>query len=317
MKPDLQKFISLSIFLLAICFLPAFGEDETPTESYDNILATLDRTKETQIENQNREEEQTEENQRTDDEPGQVEISTDNYIFTFDHDRLPNLNGVWIVKRKTLKRIINPVLSKPITFKHCTTILPFEKRDFEEKQVVIAENGPNSFGVMALYPITDDVYYDPNLDNTFIYQNFLFKAEIRPEDLTYAYTPKLHEPIENAPRARQMWLNGKLQYEHISGSKIKARGWEVLYTPACHGYVVDEVEMEFDKDHNIKGPDEGIIAMSFLIEQAAQASPGEGAEPYDIPDEYKPMNLDSAKEKKPLEPIKKYSGKSNLVPGLW
>ena len=126
MKFKLQTNILLSMFLLAMCSLPSIGSDETSIETYDSILAKLERTKD-----QN-EEASIEENQGKEDTKEEIEITADNYVLTFDHDKLPNLNGIWVLKRKTIKRRINPVLSKPITFRHCNTILPFEKRDFED-----------------------------------------------------------------------------------------------------------------------------------------------------------------------------------------
>lgn len=324
----MNKILQLNILLFSVsfilCSLPALSSDETPTETYDNVLARLEKIKEirTKEENKKRIKEQnkkdnSDENKEKENNKEELEITADNYVLTFDHDKLPNLNGIWILKKKTIKRKVNPVLTKPITFRHCNTRLPFEKRDFEEKQVVIAESGPDSFTAMAIYPITDDIYHDPNIKKDIIYQNFSFKASIRPEDITYAYTIKLKDPIENSTLARQLWLNGKLKLEHISGSSIKAKGWEVEYTPECQGFIVDEIAFEFEKERNIKGAGEGIVPHSFLIEQAANAATGEGSEPNEIPDENKPMNLESAKEKIPLETIKKYKGENNLVPGLW
>ena len=286
-------------FLFIVCSLQAISSSE---ESYDKVLARLDRAQE--VKDQSKKDKA-------------CVISNKNWELKFEHDKLPNLNGIWKVTKKTSKRIANPVLSKPVTFVHCTSRLPFEKRDFEEKQVVISLVSPNSFSVMALYPVTDDVYHDPNQDKDFMYENFGFKAVIRPEDITYAYTIKLMDHIENHTLTRQLWLNGKLQLEHISRSKITGKGYEIEYAPECHGFVTDEVEFEFEKERNIRGAGEGIVAMSFLIEQAALASPGEGAEPNEIPYEHKSMNLESAKEKEPIELIKDYPDRGNLVPGLW
>ncbi len=297
------KNLKLNVLFLLItllgCSLPAIS---SPEETYDIVLARLDKAQE--VKNQSKKDKA-------------CVVSNKQWDLKFEHDQLPNLNGIWKVTKKTNKRIASPVLSKPITFVHCTSRLPFEKRDFEEKQVVISLVSPNSFSVMALYPITNDIYHDPNQDKDFIYQNFGFKAVIRPEDITYAYTIKLMDHIENHTLSRQLWLNGKLQLEHISGSKITGKGYEIEYTPECHGFVTDEVVFEFEKERNIRGAGEGIVAMSFLIEQAAIASPGEGAEPNEIPYENKSMNLESAKEKTPVETIKEYTIKGDLVPGLW
>ena len=298
MKTKLYLINILFLLSLFIVYsLPAIGLSE---EKYDLILAKLEKAKVVQVKTEEENEEQKEKNKTN--------------SLNFVHDQLPNLNGIWKVTKKTNKRLINPVLSKPITFMHCISNIPFEKRDFEEKQVVISLTSPNSFSVRALYPVTDDIYHDPNQDKDFIYQNFGFKAVIRPEDITYAYTIKLKDHIENRTLARQLWLNGKLKAEHISHSKITAKGYEIEYTPACHGFLIDEITFEFEKERNISGAGEGIVAMSFLIEQAANA-----AEP-GVPDENQPMNLDSAKEKVPFEPDKNYKPldkPGSKVPGLW
>jgi hypothetical protein len=243
MKKQL-KFNILFLFpLLIICCLPVLSS----AEEYDHVLARMDKVKE--IQDRNKKEKAC--------------FPSKTWDLTFKHDELPNLNGIWLLKKKTVKRKINPVRSQPVTFVHCTSRLPFEKRDFEEKEVVISLTSPNSFTVMAIYPITNDVYHDPNLNKDITYQNFGFKASIRPEDITYAYTLKLKDHVENPTLARQLWLNGKLKFEHISGSKITAKGYEVEYTPECHGFVTDEITFVFEKEKNISGAGEGIVAMSF------------------------------------------------------
>lgn len=229
MKTKLYFNILLLFPLLIACSLPAIS---SPEETYDKILTRLDRVQE--VKDQSKKDKA-------------CVISNKNWGLKFEHDKLPNLNGIWKVTKKINKRIANPVLSKPVTFIHCTSRLPFEKRDFKEKQVVISLTSPDSFSVMALYPVTDDIYHDPNQGKDFIYENFGFKAVIRPEDITYAYTLKLKDYIENPTLSRQLWLNGKLQLEHISHSKITGKGYEIEYTPECHGFVTDEVSFEFEK----------------------------------------------------------------------
>ncbi len=221
MKTKLHFNILLLFSLLIACSLPAIS---SPEERYDRILAKLERVKDIQTEREKK-----------------------NWVLTFEHDRLPNLDGTWKLTKKTNKRIGNPILTKPITFVHCTSRLPFEKRDFKEKEVVISSSGPDSFSVMAIYPITDDVYHDPNQKKDIAYQNFGFKGVIRPEDFTYAYTLKLKDYIENPTLSRQLWLNGKLKFKHISGSKIVAKGYEIEYSPECHGFITDEIAFEFEK----------------------------------------------------------------------
>lgn len=167
------------------------------------------------------------------------------WILAFEHENLPSLDGNWLVTKKTIKRMNDILLIKPVTFIHANSRLPFEKRDFKDKEVVISSQGPDSFAVRAIYPVTDDVYYDPNQDLEIKYQNFGLKAVIDPKDITYAYTLKLDKPIENPTLARQLWLNGRLNFKYLSSDKIIARGYEVEYTPELAGYLLDEVEFEF------------------------------------------------------------------------
>lgn len=298
MIQKLQITVLLLSFFFIGCSLPAISLNETSIETYDKVLRRLEKIKEIQDK----------------DKKEKACFPSKHLELKFEHDKLPDLNGIWIVKKKTIQRKINPVLSKPITFIHCTSRLPFEKRDFKEKEVVISLTSPNSFTVMAIYPVTEDIYYDPNQEKDFVYENFNFKASIRPEDITYAYTIKLKDHIDHPTLARQLWLNGKLKLEHISGSKITAKGYEVEYTPECHGFVIDEVAFAFDKERNISGAGEGTVAMSFLIEQAANAAEGPG-----IPDENKSMNLESAKDGSGFESSDKYKPEESEinVPGLW
>ena len=236
--------------LLIACSLPAIS---SPEERYDRILAKLERVKDIQTERekkketteQNKEDSSKEKEKKKNKE--EADLTPENWVLTFEHDKLPDLNGVWKLTKKTNKRIASPVISKPISFVRCTSRLPFEKRDFEEKDVVISSSGPDSFSVMAIYPVTDDIYHDPNQKKDIVYQNFSFKGVIRPENFTYAYTLKLKDHKENNALARQLWLNGKLKFEHISHSKIVAKGYEIEYTPECRGFVTDEIAFEFEK----------------------------------------------------------------------
>ncbi len=309
------NILSLLLFFIA-CSLPA---NSSPEERYDKILAKLERIKDIQSEQEKKEakeqnikEDSKDEKTKTREE---ADITPENWVLTFDHAQLPDLNGVWLLTKKTIKRKANPVLSKPITFVHCASRLPFEKRDFEEKEVVISLTSPDSFSVMAIYPITDDIYYDPNQKKDIVYQNFSFKGIIRPENITYAYTLKLKNHMEEPALARQLWLNGKLKFEHISQSIIKAKGYEVEYTPECRGFIIDEIAFEFKKQTDISGVGEGTIAMSFFIEQAANAAeirdPDKGSilpEQGNIPNENKslPTQFNSAKDKSGFEASNNY-----------
>ena len=168
-------------------------------------------------------------------------------ILEYEHDNFPSLDGTWLLTKTTLKRKTNPVLQKPHGVLLCNSRLPFEKRDIISKEVVISSQGVDHFVVNAKYPATSDVFFDPNLNKEIKYQNFGFKALIDPIDLTYAYTLKLNNHLENPALSRQLWLNGRLKYELISPVKIIAKGYEAEPTPECDGYILDEVEFTLIK----------------------------------------------------------------------
>lgn len=226
------KKTKLSLFFIFV-FLSTFSSlhaEDTVVEKYDRILAKLDAKKE--------KEQNTE---KSSDEPYKT------YDLTFEHDKFPHLDGTWHVSRNTIKRLSNPYLTQPNTFMHCNSVLPFELRDFKDKEVIISARGPDFFVVNSKYPVTQDVYNDPNRGEDVTYYNFGFKAVLDPKDITYAYTSKIENYMGYAPRARQLWLNGRLQFEDISQNKIVAKGYEIEYSPKCTGFLLDEVEFVFEK----------------------------------------------------------------------
>ena len=222
------RFIIILFFFLADItglYSPAFAGFAS-TEKYDLILAA--NTEETGVRNRDNKKIQA-------------------GFLTFEHNKFPNLDGIWVVKKTTLKRKINPVLSKPTTFIHCNLRLPIEKKDFINKEVIIRTQSPDSFAVRSLYPVTSDIYVDPNLGEDIEQKNYSFKATLDEKDITYAYTSKLKEYDNYASIPRQLWLNGRLNYNSISPRKIIAKGYEIQYTPVCHGFIMDEVQFEFRK----------------------------------------------------------------------
>ena len=221
--------------------------------------------------------------------------------------KLPDLNGVWVLRKTTIERRIDPVLIKPVALTHCNKRLPFEKRDFI-KEVVISSPKEDLYTVRALYPVTTDIYYDPNQEKDIAYDNFGFKADIDPKDLTYAYTIKLNDHIQNPSLSRQLWLNGRLKYENISRNKITARGYEIEYTPECQGFLLDEILLEFDKKHPIDIASGEIEPKNISVKEPEKsifdsAKPREKFKPSKF---YRP--IDTTKLKKP---------KIIKVPGLW
>lgn len=227
----------------------------------------------------------------------------------FDHSKFPPLDGTWLLSRNTIKRKINPVLTKPISFIHCTSVLPFEKRDFKDKEVVINSRGPDFFVIKSKHPVSSDVYFDPNQKTEIAYENFGLKGVIDQDDLTYAYTLKLAHHIKDAPRARQLWLNGKLKYDFISINKITAMGYEIEYTPECTGFIMDEIEFQLVRDTGPPiSPNPIPLATNIppgirYLEKPDTAKDKSGFEPADT---YK--SIDNVK-KPQEEPVK--------VPGLW
>lgn len=257
----------------------------------------------------------------------------DKWTFSFDRSKFPLLDGTWLVNRATIKRQGELVIEKPITLDHCNARIPFEKRDFKDKEVIISSRGPDIFFVNAKYPITDDIYYDPNQQIELKYQNFGFKAVIDPHDLTYSYTEKHHGFMRDPSVVRQLWLNGRLQYESISPWKIVARGYEIEHSPECIGFIRDEVEFVFERKKDADfGPDEPIP----FLEQPAYAKGWPAVEIPEGPlagEKTYLISLDSAKDKsnfvvspvyEPFDSTKKpplmkkstYE-KKKMVPGLW
>lgn len=227
----------------------------------------------------------------------------------FEHNKFPPLDGTWLLSRNTIKRKINPVLTKPISFIHCTSVLPFERRDFKDKEVVINSRGPDFFVIKSKQPVSSDIYFDPNQKTEIAYENYGLKGVIDEEDLTYAYTLKLANHIYDAPRARQLWLNGKLKYDFISINKITAMGYEIEYTPECTGFIMDEIEFQLVRDTGPpifgKGPPL-VTNIPPDIKYLEKPDTAVDKSDFEAADTYKPIdNVKNPQE----EPIK--------VPGLW
>ena len=164
------------------------------------------------------------------------------WALTFEHEELPTLDGTWIMKKKSVKRIETP-LRKNITHVQCNSRLPFEENPFE-KEIVLSPQGQDFFVFRALYPATNNAFLNPNKTKTAEYQNFGFKGIVIPHEITYTYTLKLTNHLENPAFARQLWFNGKLVIKNISRNKISGIGYEVEYTPECLGFIRDEISFE-------------------------------------------------------------------------
>ena len=267
--------MNLNIVLLSfLCFMLSSLQmsGKCSTEEYDRILAGIEN-------------------------PKPVEK-----VQNFEHKSFPDLNGIWLLTKKTIRRKIDPVLIKPVVLHHCNSRLPIEKRDFK-KNVVINSLGPDYFTVRSLYPVTNDIYYDPNQDTDITYQNFGFKGIIDPYDLSYAYTLKLQNHFDYPTLARQVWFNGKLKYDHVSSHKIIAKGYEVEYTPECEGFLLDEIVYEFTKARPLD------LGKDKLKDK-----------PYTALYNKEINKIDSAKPKEEFKPALIYrplDSKNTKVPGLW
>ncbi|MBI3591263.1 MAG: hypothetical protein HY094_07815 [Candidatus Melainabacteria bacterium] len=281
-----------TLFSIAICAVFSFLPAKSSSEGYDKILERLEKV-------------QTQENTK--------EEEPKTWSLTFEHDKLPKLDGTWILTKTTTKRVVNPLLTKPTTFVHCNSRLPFEKRDFEEKEVVVSSRGPDYFLINSKYPTTKDVYHDPNLNEDIEYHNFSFKAVIDPEDITYAYTLRLNNHKENPALARELWLNGKLKFEYISRNKILAKGYEIEYTPECQGFIRDEIKFQLVKTNAVEEYHENGLDKLSLLEQPAYA-------------EDNSTGLDTAKDRSGFKPSAFYkkidstltpNKKAVKVPGMW
>ena len=248
--------------------------------------------------------------------PSQAQNNVDRFILTFKHDRFPNLDGTWLLSKYTKRRISNPPLANEITtLERCNPRLPFEKRDFANKEVVVSAQGPDFFVVNAKHPITTEKYLDSYKNKEVEHQNFGFKAVLDPDNITYAYTLKLQDFMKNPNYSRQIWLNGKLNFEHISPKKIVAKGYETEYSPECRGFPLDEVEFVFTRgDKGDFGPERPEVFFEQPV-YAADILP----------------HLDSAKDRSGFKPSLNYRPYDSLkdeskkikfkkkpaVPGLW
>ena len=156
-----------------------------------------------------------------------------------------DLNGKWILKKRTIERV-NPQIVKERTLISCNERLPFENRSFE-KEVVISPYEEDVHLVRSIYPASDDIYFDPNVKTEIKYQNYNFKGVIIPEELTYSYTLKLFDHLEYPTLARQLLLMGRLFVENMLPGRITGKGYELISTPECSGFVRDEIEFELIK----------------------------------------------------------------------
>ena len=237
-----MKKIILVLILLS-SYLPVFANEHS--ERYDRILARLERVKDLEQKSNTRNKKQETREQKTEQQTTEEQdkkLAPNKWELAFEHKKLPSLDGIWIMQKKSVKRATT-ILTKQVSFIHCNSILPFEERTFE-KEVVISPQGADYFVIRGVYPISKDVYTDVSKTKKSEYQSFSFKGVVIPDEITFAYTLKLVNHLENPTFVRQLWLNGKLSFDAVSRNRIAGKGYEIEYTPECHGFVRDEIVFE-------------------------------------------------------------------------
>lgn len=242
----------LTFILLITTFFISISAVKADYEKYDKVLARLEKIKAietSELEGEKNKKENT---------------PVEKWVLTFDNDKLMQLNGTWVFRKKVKKRA-DTVLRKSFTQVSCNHRIPFAQRPFE-KDVVISAQGVDQFAVRAIYPATYDTHYDLTKTQSVQYQNFGLKGIITEDGFSYTYTTKIVNNSENPAFLRQMLFKGNLKTEKITPRKITGKGYEVEYSPECIGSVRDEVEFELvrkdvkeDKQEKEKQDQEEII----------------------------------------------------------
>lgn len=213
---NITKILSAIILFSSSLSIPAFSN----ADKYDKILARLEREK-------------------------NLSTKERKWTLTFEHEKLPILDGVWILKKKATKRK-ELALLKPYSRIHCNSRLPSYENEFE-KEVVLSPQGSDFFAFKALNIVSKDSYLDAGKVKNLEYQNYSFKGVLIPEEITYTYSLKLVDHIQHTGYPRQLWFQGRLLLENISENKIIGKGYENISTPECHGYVTDLIEFELTR----------------------------------------------------------------------
>lgn len=218
-----KPFLNSLIFCLTISLIPAYCS----VNRYDKLL----------------ERNQVSATQSDDPQSGK-------FVLIFEHEKFPLLDGSWLLTKTTKKRITNLLHTKPITHEHCSLILPYEQLDFKDSRVVISARGPDYFQVSSIFPVTVDTYLNPNVEvnKETRYENFGFKGVLDLQDITFFYFLKLLDRENNPSLSRQIELNGRLAFTHISPNKIIAQGYEMEQAVECVGYVMNEIELTFIRE---------------------------------------------------------------------
>ena len=229
------------LFVFSAAYLPALATD---VEKYERILARLD----TDIEEVDQ--------QLNQDKKEEKKLKK--WYLTFEHENIPNLDGIWTFKKKSVKRVSVPLIN-PKSRANCNSRIPFSE-NILEKDVIVSARGIDHFVFKPLEIISESNHVNLTETNEADYQNFDFKGSVIPGEVSYGYVLKLVNNIENPAFARQLRFKGKIVFEKVSGRKIEGKGYEIEYTPECLGFVRDEIEFEMTKkDELAKEKEEGIV----------------------------------------------------------
>jgi len=236
------------LFVFSTAYLPALATD---VEKYERILARLD----TNIE-------EVDQQLNQDNKEGE---KLRKWYLTFEHENMPNLDGIWTFKKKSVKRVSVPLIN-PKSRANCNSRIPFSE-NILEKDVIVSARGIDRFVIKPLEIISESNHVNLTETNEADYQNFDFKGSVIPGEISYGYVLKLVNNIENPAFARQVRFNGKIIFEKISGRKIEGKGYEIEYSPECLGFIRDEIEFEMTKkdelakeeDADVKPEEEGIV----------------------------------------------------------
>ena len=158
----------------------------------------------------------------------------------FEHNKLPVLDGIWILKKKSVKRYNAPTKFRDL----CESKLPFEENEFEH-EVVISPQGEDFFVIRSLYPVAKNSYSTIRKIKDIEYQNNGMKAVIIPGEITYTYNLQIIDPLIQYPQVeRRLNYKGKMVIDSISKDRIAGHGYELQHASHCNGHATDEIEFE-------------------------------------------------------------------------
>lgn len=289
------NYLNLLIIALIISFmlnLPSYSQvnEEDSTYMYDAILASTSSV------------------------GLHVDFDRPTYEEEIYPKSFPRLEGTWSLRKKTIKNGYRSTL-KHVTHKQCSSVFPYDYKDFEKK-VVIDHEGHEYYSIRSLTPVSYHEYIYRDKSQQTVYENYGFNAIIDPENLTFAYTIKNKHHLLQPNRARQIWFKGKVFYDKITPNYIHATGYEVKYSPECLGYITDEIELEFRKVRSKRTAYVASLPNKKYDNAIYTLTDDESSKATNLVD----FPKDSAKGKSDFMPSAKFAeldGTGTLVPGMW